>query len=329
MFAKAHYTWSLPDPVRTNPVIVHTVGKVGSTAVAATLEATLPGRYIAHVHWLRSEHLRADEAHYRSRARAYWGTRRMSRFMPQYIWLGQHLCSAMASAPANTVWDVVTLVRDPVRRNISAFFQNLEPMFDFWPAEELKIRSAEEVAARLVELFLDSYVAGKSPIERDGDPLTWFDLELKPVFGVDVFARPFPVSQGYEIYSGPNSRVLLVRLEDLDRVAAVAFAEFLGVDVSHVVSRNEAADKVYADVYQRFRQLLRIPAEYLDRLYSSQYATHFYTARELARFRSYWQQEGRTLPPTSPPSEDAPSSPSPLAGSGDESAHAVDILGSK
>ncbi len=290
LFAKAHYKLSLPNPARTNPVIIYSVGKVGSTSVAATLEGKLPGRSVSHVHWLRSEHLRADEAHYKDRARAYRGTRRMGRFMPRYVWLGQHLSSAIAAAPADTIWDVVTLVRDPVRRNVSSFFQNLEPMFDFWPAEELKTRSADEVAARLVELFLDSYVAGNLPVEHDGDPLTWFDVELKPVFGVEVFAKPFPVTRGYEIYAGTNSRVLLVRLEDLDRVAQPAFAEFLGADVGHVVQRNDASDKVYADVYRRFKHLLKMPCQYLDRMYSSRYSRHFYTEGEIAKFRSSWGQ---------------------------------------
>lgn len=39
----------------------------------------------------RSENLQADEAQYRSHARAYWGTPKMSRFMPRYAWLGQQL----------------------------------------------------------------------------------------------------------------------------------------------------------------------------------------------------------------------------------------------
>jgi hypothetical protein len=110
------------------------------------------------------------------------------------------------------------------------------------------------------------------------------DLELKPVFGVDVFAKPFPVSRGYEIYAGTNSRVLLVRLEDLDRAARTAFAEFLGVDVANMVQRNEASDKVYADVYRRFKELLKMPRPYLDRMYSSRYSRHFYTPAELAEF---------------------------------------------
>lgn len=287
--AKAHYNWSLPDPTTSNPVIIYSVGKVGSSSVAATLEATLKGRSVAHVHWLRAEHLRADEAHYRSRARAYRGSRRVARLLPRYVWLGQRLSDAISAAPPGAVWDVVTLVRDPVSRNVSSFFQNLEPLFDVWPAEELKFRSAEDFAGQLVELFLDSYIAGNSPVEHDPDPLTWFDVELKPVFGIDVYANPFPASRGYEIYTGSNSRVLLMRLENLDRVAKAAVAEFFGTEVPDMVQRNEAADKVYADVYRRFKKLLRMPREYLDRMYSSPYSQHFYTPAELAEFRARWE----------------------------------------
>jgi hypothetical protein len=195
----------------------------------------------------------------------------------------------MASAPSDMVWNVVTLVRDPVRRDVSSFFQNLELMFDVWPADELRSRSAEDVAASLVELFLDTYVRSNSPREFDADPLTWFDTELKQVFGVDVFAKPFPVSRGYDRYSSANARVLLLRLEDLDRVARTAFAEFLGATVEKVVQSNDAADKVYSAVYSRFKSLLELPSEYLDRMYCSSYSKHFYSEQELAGFRSRWE----------------------------------------
>lgn len=289
LFAKAHYKLGLSNPSRTNPVIVYSVGKVGSSSVAATLEVALKGRNVAHVHWLRAEQLRADEAYYKRRARDYWGKRQMSRFMPRYVWLGQQLGHAVKSATPGTVWDVVTLVRDPVARNVSSFFQDLELMFDFWPAQELKARPVDEIAARLVEMFLDSYVADGSLLEIGGDPLTWFDAELKPVFGVDVFAKPFPVSRGYDTYSSANARVLLLRLEDLDRVASTAFAEFLGATAEKVVQSNDAAGKVYSAVYSRFKKLLELPSEYLDRMYCSSYSKHFYSEQELARFRSRWE----------------------------------------
>jgi hypothetical protein len=273
----------------SDPVIVYTAGKVGSSAVAATLEALFDKRCVAHIHELTAERLQTAESQYRSRARANWGSRRALRFLPDHIWLGQHLSKAMSSAPPEAVWDVVTLVRDPVSRNVSSFFQNLELMFDFWPAEELKRNSAGEIAERLVEIFLDSYVAGNFSMEHDADLLTWFDDELKPVFGVDVYATPFPTSRGYEIYAGSNSRVLLMRTEDIDRTAQRAFSEFFGIDVVDLKRRNEATNKVYGDVYRQFKKRLSIPSQYLDRQYSSRYSQHFYTPAELAEFRARWQ----------------------------------------
>jgi Putative capsular polysaccharide synthesis protein len=290
--AKASFSLRLRDPLRTNPVIVHSVGKVGSTSLLATLRAAVGGRPVWHVHWLDEENLRRDEAYYRERARDYRGTARMDRFFPRYDWRGERLARAIRSAPPDHRWDVVTVVRDPVDRNVSAFFQNLELMFDYWPADQLRTRSPREIAAELVEYFLASYVADAPPRDRDGDPLTWFDRELRPVFGVDVFASPFAKSRGYQIYSSTTARVLLLRLEDLDTVASSAFAEFFGIDVPRVLARNEAATKEYADAYRLFQEQLQLPSEFLDRMYGSRYSRHFYTSEELERFRSRWSRPG-------------------------------------
>ena len=290
--AKASYSLRLRNPLRTNPVIVHSVGKVGSSSVHATLRAAVRSRPVWHVHWLNEENLRRDAIHYRERARAYRGTARMERFLPRYNWRGERLARAIRSAPHDHRWDVVTVVRDPVIRNVSAFFQNLQLMFDFWPDDQLRTRSPQEIAAELVEYFLACYVADAPPRDRDGDPLTWFDLELRPVFGVDVFASPFAKSRGYEIYSSARARVLLLRLEDLNTIGSSAFAEFLGIDVPRTLPRNEAATKGYADVYRHFQEQLRLPREFLDRMYDSRYSRHFYTSEELERFRSSWTRPG-------------------------------------
>jgi hypothetical protein len=285
---RASFSLRLRDPLRSHAVIVHTVGKVGSSSLHATLRAAVRGRPVWHVHWLDAGNLRRDEAHYRERARAHRGTARMQRFFPRYNWRGQRLARAIRSAPPEHRWDVVTVVRDPVARNVSAFFQNLELMFDVWLGDELRTRPAEEIAARLVEHFRASYIAGEPPRDRDGDPLSWFDLELEPVFGVDVFASPFAKSRGYQIYSGARARVLLLRVEDLDTVARPALAEFFAIEVPSLITRNEAATKEYADVYRHFQEQLRLPNDFLDRIYGSRYSRHFYTDEELERFRSRW-----------------------------------------
>lgn len=289
--AKAMFLMRQPNPVKTNPVLVYTVGKVGTSSVVATLAKSLNSRPVVHVHFLSRDNLRHSELTYRGRARAYQRTSKMRRFLPHHVWLGEQIREAIDSAPPGTVWDVVTLVRDPVARNVSAFFQNLEREHDIWLAEALNARTPGQIADHLVQLFLQDYVdSGHNPV-ADGDPLTWFSDELESVFNVDVFRTEFPVSRGFDTYTTDNARVLLLRLEDLQSRAEQAFGEFFGVPVQTVVMRNDAADKAYGEVYRRFKARLRLPKSYLSRLYSSQYSRHFYSDSELRSLRARWTGE--------------------------------------
>jgi hypothetical protein len=286
-----HYLYGQPDPVDTDPVLVHTLGKVGSTSVAASLESRLRDREVCHVHWLDPRNIRRDEGLHRARARRHRGRPEMQRLLPKYAWLGARLSSAISKAGDSVTWDVVTLVRDPIPRNVSSFFQNLETLFDVWPAKELVKRSVDDVASGLVELFLRSYVEDSPTTSGDADPLTWFDEEFAPVWHVDVFREPFPAEPGFVEIEAPNARVLLLRLEDLDRVAGAAFARFLGLEDFAISRSNVAADKEYAALYARFKERLALPPEYVDRVYSSRYATHFYTAEELDGMRRRWRTD--------------------------------------
>jgi hypothetical protein len=286
-FARARFRWRNPVRSLDRAVLVFTPGKVGSSSVASTLETALAPRRVAHLHYLTKGALLRDEEHFRRRAHAHRGTPRARRFHPYYVWLGGQVRRAMDTAPAGTVWDVVTMVRDPMQRNVSAFFQNLESTDNIWVADLLQHRDADDIAEELVGRFLASYVDGPHP-QSDANPLTWFDDELRAVFGIDVFARPFPTERGYATYESSRARVLLVRLEDLSTVGATAFSEFFGVSAAERERRNTAENKTYGDVYTRFQRRLVVPASYLDALYMSTYCRHFYTRRELEGFRRRW-----------------------------------------
>jgi hypothetical protein len=75
-------------------------------------------------------------------------------------------------------------------------------------------------------------------------------------------------------------------LEDLDGCAPAAMQAFLGLPAFELQRRNVAAGKRYASLYRRFVESVELPAEYVDRLYGSRVARHFYTERELESFRN-------------------------------------------
>ncbi|MGI9333603.1 MAG: putative capsular polysaccharide synthesis family protein [Gammaproteobacteria bacterium] len=273
-----------------DPIVVYTVGKVGSTTISRSLVASGVKRTIHHVHWLVPERLADCDAFYRAADRRHRGTARALRFRPGFVWLGQYVSRQIGLEP-NRQWQVVTLVRDPLARNASAFFQNLGSFFDYWIEQEIAAKGVERVAQELVTLFVDAYVKGTVPTAVDGDPISWFEQELQPVFGVDVYCAPFPRHEGFEIYESANARVLVLRLEDLEACAERAFQRFLGLENYRPARSNVGERKPYAAVYKRFLELIRLPEEYLEYLYNSRYCTHFYTQSELAGFRARWRGE--------------------------------------
>jgi hypothetical protein len=266
------------------------MGKVGSTAVAESIGSAGADYTIYHLHWLVPERLRLDEELFKSAVRKHRGTPLERRLRPQYIWQGQYLSDRVRQLPPNaSKWKVITLIRDPVARNMSSFFENME-LFGFDYRSKMKSGHEETLVAELVELFRKNYVDGSQADRVDSDPLTWFDEELKTVFNIDVFQSNFPVRQGFDIYDSPLAEVLLIRLEDLDGCVAAAFERFLGMEGAGLQRHNVAAKKDYAPLYRRFLDVFEIPDSYLDRMYNSKVSRHFYTEEELEKFRSRWRQ---------------------------------------
>lgn len=114
------------------------------------------------------------------------------------------------------------------------------------------------------------------------------------VFGIDVFATEFPHASGFQILSADTVDVLLIRLEDLDRCARDAFDRFLGLDTFDLIPDNVGTEKYYAAGYRRFLEKIVFPDSYLEKLYNSVYARHFYTSDELDAFETQWRRTGTT-----------------------------------
>ena len=185
---------------------------------------------------------------------------------------------------------VITLVRDPVARKVSSFFQSLHIHYDIDFDDEFKSRTLDDTVTELNTLFLEKILPGSGTDQLDTDPTSWFDDQLKAVFDVDVFDTPFPKEDGYCIYEAPKANVLLLRMEDLDRCATVAVKKHLNLDDFELTRANVGEDKEYAALYRKFLDQLKIPASHLDQMYGSRMALHFYSAQELAKFRDRWDR---------------------------------------
>lgn len=268
--------WSRSDSKQ--PVVVYQMGKVGSSTVYAAIR-DLSGAPAYQVHHLRPEAVADEEMLYR---RVFSHRHRIDGHLLDSLFLLSGVVRRHATSP----WRFITLVRDPLLRNVSAFFQTLPFRvleFETW-VQDLP---ADELVERLLDLYRQDGWWHEEPIGR------FFEEEFGPVVGIDVLAHPFPREAGARTLKSDTADVLLLRLEDLDRIGAETIARFLGRGPRSVsLQRKQVAGrKYYSGIYRTFRHRITFPRDYLDRIYGSKWARHFYTDHELGRFRSAWKEK--------------------------------------
>jgi glycosyltransferase involved in cell wall biosynthesis len=258
-----------PAPV-VQPIVVYQMGKVGSKSVEASLRAHGVNAPICHCHLL-ADLDRVEAAVRKSRANPVQTLVQIDR--------GKQLRKTLLGS-SYIQCRVISLVRDPVARNISAFFQNID---EFIPDYRDQIAAGNLTVENLIETFLTYY--------DHNIPVNWFDKQFKPVFGIDVFADSFPKEQGYAIYHGQGSSLLLIKLEKLNECAAAAVKDFLGIDNFILNNTNVGDDKEYRGLYRDFIASVRLPPSYLDQMYESRAIRHFYSDDEIQRFRTRWARQ--------------------------------------
>ena len=273
------------------PVLMYSMGKVGSAAIVYSLQQLDPPLRVMQLHWLHPDNLARDMA-FSKRAAKQFAANRGKKFRPSYIWRGEYYADKISAPPApGQRWKVITLVREPVIRHISGFFQNIESYFGYDYQSALQTRTEEQVCDELLELFYQGYGTNKQIDHPDSDPLTWFDIEMKPTLGIDVYQSAFDPAKGLATYAGPTADLLLIRLESADEVAQAGVREFLQLESFDLLRSNVAEDKPYAGVYRIFKKRARFSASYLDEVYSSRYCQHFYSPTEIQALKEKWSAE--------------------------------------
>jgi|SRR5581483_11838770 hypothetical protein len=250
-----------------NPILVYQMGKVGSKSVYHSLQALDLDVPVYHLHTLN----RLDE--YEAEVR-----QRFANPQPylEALAYGRKIRAEYESARWHT-WNLISLVRAPVPRAISEFFENIET---FFPDFSTRLARNPISVQALQEFFVSQF--------QDTSPQTWFDHQVHELFGLDVYATPFDRARGYQIYQGERVRLLLMRLENLNACAAPALQSFLGLENFTLQKSNEGSAKEYAALYQTFLDTLRLPDAFIHKMHSTRYARHFYTPEELNASVARW-----------------------------------------
>jgi len=188
--------------------IIHSMGKTGTTSIKESF--TLAHIPFLYAHYLNGPHI------------------------PEKLTLDDNF------------YYVISPIREPVRRNISAFFENYY----------------QQGKATMSD-FIHNY--------PHHVPLLWFDREIKGFWGVDVYEEEFDVDRGWQIYEAEKARILVIRMEirmENFSVWSQAYQALTSDEAPELVHTHRTDDLEY----RRF-----LKEEYSDFITQSKYARHFYS----------------------------------------------------
>jgi hypothetical protein len=169
---------------------------------------------------------------------------------------------------------IISLVREPVGRNISAYFENLDVIFGKQNAHN--ILSYDE----LLHGFLQNY--------PHSIPITWFDKEAKQSLGIDVYQYEFPKKEGALFINQGKYHMLIMRHDMDDSKKKKYIEELLSIKIKGIKRKNIGNKKPYSDVYTNFVESVILPESYLNEMLGSKYARHFFDKSELAFLKAKW-----------------------------------------
>ncbi len=239
---------------KANPVLILTVGKVGSSSVYHSLKEQL-NVPVFHLHRFSAEGIKeAKTSHLQSHRRS----------IPLHLIISEELHKLISPRMMN--YKIITLIREPVSRTVSAFFQNTEMYGEAVEGKNLEVDATKAMSV------LEERFAGQ-PIDNEK---AWFDMEIKGNFGIDVFAEPFDVKKGYQIYTQNGNQLLLLRMEDLNKVFPQASNEFFQVDGLELKNKNISENKIYSQTYNQIKNEFKLNPSRFESISQTKFYQKFY-----------------------------------------------------
>lgn len=243
-----------------DPILVFTMAKVGSLSVYNSIknQSDIP---CFHIHSLSEEEaLRTIEI---CQEKGVYPGSRSPAFM-----LHKHLLRKQET------YKVISLFRNPIARNLSAFFEAFEIHMGV-PAHLFK-GSLQDVETAFHEKLDHSYC-------KD-----WFDNHLKPGTGVEVYEHAFAKEKGHAILEGNETEVLLLKSSLDDVLKSKLVGDFCDIKDFSIKNVNVTNTKKGATLYGEFKSYIRFSKSYLEDQLESKYMNHFFTKEEKEALYKKW-----------------------------------------
>ncbi len=190
---------------------------------------------------------------------------------------------------------IISLVRDPLARNISAIFQSMN-YEEEW-RNNYFIASVEEFKKMPYEQQEQEIALHLKRLNTSNAVTSWYDNILLSHFYypeidkyfIDIYAKPFDQEKGFQLYESKNPRInmIILRLENLNEQKGI-LGDFLGIDDFQLMNENIASEKWYNPIYKRFKEGYKPTKQELEAIYNSRFMKYFYSPEQIRVFTEKW-----------------------------------------
>jgi putative capsular polysaccharide synthesis protein len=239
-------------------LFIYQMGKVGST----TLENSLPN--VVHIHAFFSRNHTCPVRFY---GQAKFGLKHFFYRAEQELL--NYLLRRAFKKRKNT--KIITLVREPLARNISMFFHDLDAYLfsahtNCLNTRKVALPTRNQQASMLMDVFQNEF--------DHNYVFNWFDNELLVMTGIDIYQYPFDVEKGFGYANNHNIELLCLRTDKLKNCTD-EITGFIGQTIT-LTSVNKAEDKWYDEIYQEFKQNYSPLKSWLEKANNSKLTKHFF-----------------------------------------------------
>lgn len=267
----------LANRVANNRLFVYQMGKVGSTSIETSLKVLNIDSIHRHTYRritaMTELHQKYDTLRLARKNRHNSIHKRIKKVIFNYLMV-KHFRSK------KNISKVITLVREPIARNISMYFQNF-----YIPCLEIAVRGSSRTTDNTsINAFIEDFFNKYNHYYG----IKWFDNEFLKVTGVDIYDYPFDKEKGYCVINDKGVSVLIMQMEKMNDLEKV-MGEFVGNDEFKLINDNTSDEKWYSCVYKKFKETIEIPENYIDNIYNTKFMKHFYSDDDISSFRNKYK----------------------------------------
>lgn len=223
-------------------ILIWTYGKVGTTSIANSFNSVNNDKTMEYVN-SKSKHIDDYEAY---------------QFHPNFC--GEYLLNKYTNML------ILTIVRNPIDRNISAFWENIKYFCPEW--ETMSIDS-------IIDMFNTAYNHDHTD--------TWLK-EYFDVNHIDFDDFSFDLNKKYnKIIDNNQNTFLISRFEDMEYMMNNVYNNYVNIIPA---TENMGENKIYAEKYKDFKKKYKLPIHLIEKYKNHETSLKFYSKTELDIFLS-------------------------------------------